>query len=227
MRAHECPLGMVPLSRRSTGLVSPNLPQRLQYGPSALIRMLVNHCSKLQIILAVHRCDIIGHLMFAMRQLSRKRVGGGVGSGQPSCDEGLIPLEIALCEGYKNPARVLHTVRYSVNYQGATMTSDTSEKTLASLSVADGTLSTVQTYMNIPDTLADWPWPRQFNPHTEEATSESNIWFKSLGIYSPRSQQAWERGRYGLLGGLAWPDVSKGEPLRQHESCGCTGSPTS
>ncbi|TBU58644.1 isoprenoid synthase domain-containing protein [Dichomitus squalens] len=46
-----------------------------------------------------------------------------------------------------------------------------------------------QRYMNLPDTLADWPWPRQFNPYTEEATIESNIWFKSLGIYSPESQK--------------------------------------
>ncbi|EJF62150.1 terpenoid synthase [Dichomitus squalens LYAD-421 SS1] len=82
--------------------------------------------------------------------------------------------------------------------------------------------------MNLPDTLADWPWPRQFNPYTEEATIESNIWFKSLGIYSPESQKVWNKCHYGLLCGLAYPDVSKGGvTFRGHRAFDCVDLPTS
>ncbi|TBU44824.1 terpenoid synthase [Dichomitus squalens] len=62
--------------------------------------------------------------------------------------------------------------------------------------------------MNIPDTMADWPWQRAFHPYTDEATLESDKWFRSLAIFSPKSMHAHEQNFVGCLAGLAYPHGS-------------------
>ena len=80
----------------------------------------------------------------------------------------------------------------------------------------------------LPDTMANWPWPREFNPHYEEVKAESDAWFESFKAFIPRSQLAFSKGEFGrqllsmfdglfltsvliaLLSALAYPRVSKG-----------------
>jgi len=76
--------------------------------------------------------------------------------------------------------------------------------------------------------MANWPWPREFNPHYEEVKAESDAWFESFKAFIPRSQLAFSKGEFGrqllsmfdglfltsvliaLLSALAYPRVSKG-----------------
>jgi Delta6-protoilludene synthase len=44
----------------------------------------------------------------------------------------------------------------------------------------------------IPDTLANWPWPRAINPAYEECKKESAAWCAKYGAFSPRAQKAFD-----------------------------------
>ncbi|EJF60917.1 terpenoid synthase [Dichomitus squalens LYAD-421 SS1] len=44
--------------------------------------------------------------------------------------------------------------------------------------------------------MADWPWQREFHPCTDEKTLESDKWFRSLPIFSQKSQHAHEQGHF-------------------------------
>ena len=33
-----------------------------------------------------------------------------------------------------------------------------------------------QKMLYIPDTMVDWPWPREINPHYEEVSAKSTAW---------------------------------------------------
>ena len=70
-----------------------------------------------------------------------------------------------------------------------------------------------QTHIYLPDILAAWPWPRKINPHHREATAEANAWFKSLNPLTPESQYAFDKGDFGRLAALCYPDASPGKWL--------------
>jgi len=82
--------------------------------------------------------------------------------------------------------------------------------------------------MYLPDTMANWPWPRAISPHHEEVKAESDVWFESFKAHNPRSQLATNKAKFGrrllsmfdglfltsfqiaLLAALVYPHVSKG-----------------
>ena len=70
-----------------------------------------------------------------------------------------------------------------------------------------------QKYLYLPDTMANWPWPRKINPYYEEVTVESNAWFKSFKFFTPESQYAYDKCDFGRLASLAYPDISRGASL--------------
>ena len=49
----------------------------------------------------------------------------------------------------------------------------------------------------IPETMTDWPWERQMNPHYEEAKVASDAWLKSLKPFSKASQRAFDKCNNG------------------------------
>ena len=67
-----------------------------------------------------------------------------------------------------------------------------------------------QTYLYLPDTMANWPWPRRINPYYEEVTAESGAWFKSFKLFTPESQYAYDKCDFGRLAAIAYPDLSRG-----------------
>ena len=70
-----------------------------------------------------------------------------------------------------------------------------------------------QKFLYLPDTMAEWPWPRMINPYYEEVTLESNAWFKSFKPFTPESQYAYDKCDFGRLASLAYPEVSRGKPI--------------
>ncbi|OSX64651.1 hypothetical protein POSPLADRAFT_1133971 [Postia placenta MAD-698-R-SB12] len=44
----------------------------------------------------------------------------------------------------------------------------------------------------LPDTMANWPWPRAINPHHEEVEAESDAWFEGFKPFTKRLQLALE-----------------------------------
>ncbi|KAL5482772.1 STS14 [Sanghuangporus weigelae] len=61
----------------------------------------------------------------------------------------------------------------------------------------------------IPDTMANWPWPRIMNPYYEEVRAETTAWFHSFKAFSTRSQYAFDKGNFALLAALTYPKASK------------------
>ena len=49
----------------------------------------------------------------------------------------------------------------------------------------------------IPQTMVNWPWPREINPHYKEISAESNAWFHSFKAFSERSQLAFDKCDFG------------------------------
>jgi hypothetical protein len=49
----------------------------------------------------------------------------------------------------------------------------------------------------LPDTMANWPWPRAINPHYEEVKAVSNAWFESFNAFTPQSQIAFNKCDFG------------------------------
>ncbi|KAI6120872.1 terpenoid synthase [Pisolithus croceorrhizus] len=45
----------------------------------------------------------------------------------------------------------------------------------------------------LPNTMANWPWPRRINPFFEEVKAESDEWFRSFNALSPKSLKAFEK----------------------------------
>lgn len=83
----------------------------------------------------------------------------------------------------------------------------------------------------IPDTLANWPWPRSLNPHYETVSAASLDWLWSFQIFPPKAQLAFKKCDYGkhhvkdagiisdtdfegLLAGMAYPNHSKGTSIQ-------------
>ncbi|KAI0345586.1 terpenoid synthase [Trametopsis cervina] len=48
----------------------------------------------------------------------------------------------------------------------------------------------------IPETMADWPWPRVMNPHYKEVTAASSEWFRSFKPFNEKSQHAFDKGDF-------------------------------
>ncbi|EPE04338.1 terpenoid synthase [Ophiostoma piceae UAMH 11346] len=46
--------------------------------------------------------------------------------------------------------------------------------------------------LHIPDTLADWPWPRFPNPHYDEVAEQSREWLRSFNAFPSRVQNAFD-----------------------------------
>ncbi|CAA7261880.1 unnamed protein product [Cyclocybe aegerita] len=56
----------------------------------------------------------------------------------------------------------------------------------------------------IPDTLANWPWPRAINPAYEECKAASAAWCEKYGAFSARAQKAFNLCDFNLLASLAY-----------------------
>ncbi|KAJ7112783.1 terpenoid synthase [Mycena crocata] len=61
----------------------------------------------------------------------------------------------------------------------------------------------------IPDTLRNWPWPRNMNSHYQVCKEESTAWCDSFRAFSSNSQQAFNRCDFNLLASLAFPLLEK------------------
>ncbi|EMD32850.1 hypothetical protein CERSUDRAFT_161387 [Gelatoporia subvermispora B] len=61
------------------------------------------------------------------------------------------------------------------------------------------------TTFNLPDTLANWPWPRMLNPHYQTAKVASSAWTESFNAFRPKAQKAFNLCDFNLLASLAFP----------------------
>ena len=50
----------------------------------------------------------------------------------------------------------------------------------------------------LPNTLANWPWPRRINPYFEEVKAEANEWLRSFNALTPQSLKAFEKCDFGM-----------------------------
>lgn len=66
------------------------------------------------------------------------------------------------------------------------------------------------TLIYIPDTLANFPWPRALNPYVEECRAESDAWIQRFRVFGPKAQKAFDKCNFGLLAGLAYPRLDRG-----------------
>ena len=51
----------------------------------------------------------------------------------------------------------------------------------------------------IPDTMANWPWPRAINPHFEAVKLEVDASFRDFKALSPKSQAAFDKCDIGEI----------------------------
>jgi hypothetical protein len=49
----------------------------------------------------------------------------------------------------------------------------------------------------LPDSFANWPWPRTINPLYEEVSAESNNWLRGFGAFTAGSQKAFDKSDFG------------------------------
>lgn len=68
----------------------------------------------------------------------------------------------------------------------------------------------------LPDTMANWPWPRAINPHYEAVKIETDAWFCSFKSVDSESLKAFDKCNTALLVALGHPTVS-----REHLRVGC------
>jgi len=61
----------------------------------------------------------------------------------------------------------------------------------------------------LPDTLANWPWPRTLNPHYEVVKAETDAWFRSFNALSPKALLAFEKCDFSRAAALAYPFYSR------------------
>nr|QJQ03973.1 Pro1 [Armillaria gallica] len=57
----------------------------------------------------------------------------------------------------------------------------------------------------LPDTLANWQWPRHLNPHYAEVKKASAAWAKSFRAFQTKAQEAFDRCDFNLLASFAYP----------------------
>ncbi|TFY62379.1 hypothetical protein EVG20_g6722 [Dentipellis fragilis] len=63
--------------------------------------------------------------------------------------------------------------------------------------------------LHIPDTLANWKWPRHLNPHYLEVKRESAAWAAGFRAFSSKAQHAFDLCDINLLAALAYPLADK------------------
>ncbi|THU84488.1 terpenoid synthase [Dendrothele bispora CBS 962.96] len=68
----------------------------------------------------------------------------------------------------------------------------------------------------IPDTLANWPWPRHLNPAYKEQKALSSAWLRSFNAFDEKSQKAFDLCDFNLLASLAFPLA---DPSRLRSGC--------
>ncbi|KAF7339113.1 Terpene cyclase [Mycena venus] len=68
----------------------------------------------------------------------------------------------------------------------------------------------------LPETMSRWPWLRALNPHYEEVSAASKAWLHSLRPFNLKSQYAFDKGDFGRLAALGYPNASK-----EHLRIGC------
>jgi len=51
----------------------------------------------------------------------------------------------------------------------------------------------------LPDTMANWPWPRAINPHVEEVKAEVDASYRDFKALSPASQEAFDKCDFGSI----------------------------
>ncbi|KAF7320642.1 Terpene cyclase [Mycena chlorophos] len=61
----------------------------------------------------------------------------------------------------------------------------------------------------LPDTLRDWPWPRQINPWYAECKEESTAWCESFKAFGPKAQKSFNRCDFNLLASLSFPLLNR------------------
>lgn len=61
----------------------------------------------------------------------------------------------------------------------------------------------------LPDTMANWPWPRAMNPHFEIVKAEVEASFREFKALSAESQEAFDKCDSARLAGLAYPNTSR------------------
>ncbi|KAG1752168.1 isoprenoid synthase domain-containing protein [Suillus lakei] len=61
----------------------------------------------------------------------------------------------------------------------------------------------------LPDTMANWPWPRAINPHFEDVKAEVDASFRDFKALSPESQEAFDKCDFARLSALTYPNVSR------------------
>ncbi|KAF7368135.1 Terpene cyclase [Mycena sanguinolenta] len=61
----------------------------------------------------------------------------------------------------------------------------------------------------LPNSMANWPWPRRINPHFEAVKAECEVWFRSFNAFSPKAQKAFEKGDFCRLAALAYPALDQ------------------
>nr|8H72_A Chain A, Delta(6)-protoilludene synthase K435DRAFT_659367 [Dendrothele bispora CBS 962.96]8H72_B Chain B, Delta(6)-protoilludene synthase K435DRAFT_659367 [Dendrothele bispora CBS 962.96] len=64
--------------------------------------------------------------------------------------------------------------------------------------------SSAPTRFFIPDTLANWPWPRALNPAYEQCKADSAAWCEKYKAFSPKAQKAFNLCDFNLLASLAY-----------------------
>ncbi|KAK3337682.1 isoprenoid synthase domain-containing protein [Cercophora scortea] len=58
--------------------------------------------------------------------------------------------------------------------------------------------------IRIPDFLRDWPWQRSINPLYEQVRADSEAWVRSFGLFTPKSQAAFDRCKIAKLAALSY-----------------------
>lgn len=51
----------------------------------------------------------------------------------------------------------------------------------------------------LPETLADYPWPRHLNPHYNDVAPESSRWTESFRAFDAKAQKSFNRCDFGSL----------------------------
>ncbi|KAI8996452.1 terpenoid synthase [Trametes punicea] len=64
-------------------------------------------------------------------------------------------------------------------------------------------------FYRLPDTMANWPWPRRVNPFYEEVSAESSKWLRSFKAFDEKGQIMLDKCNFGLLASLSYPNVDR------------------
>ena len=55
----------------------------------------------------------------------------------------------------------------------------------------------MSTSIYLPDTLAQWPFPRRINPHYDTVSTQSATWARNFGAFGIRAQKAFDKCDFG------------------------------